>query len=61
MSEPIVAREVIAQAADIAACETVTTGAQQQNPYPCGSAAAAVWTAAYERYLLLHSTGEVSA
>lgn len=64
MSEPIVPRQVIADAADQAAREYAQApkGAPcPVNPYPIGSDAAAVWRAAFQRFLLLHSTGEVSA
>lgn len=62
--EQIISREVIASAADKAAREYAQApqgSPEPVNPYPCGSDAAAVWRAAFQRFLLLHSTGEVSA
>lgn len=61
MAEPIVSRAKVCQHADEAARISVQTQQLQTNPYPVGSDAAAAWKVCFERYLLLHSTGEVSA
>jgi hypothetical protein len=58
MSEPILARAVIAQAADAAARDYAHAPKGTPapvNPYPVGSDAASVWWAAFQRYLRLHS------
>lgn len=63
MSEPILSREAIASDADLAAQRAAATKVDQPNPHPADSDAAAVWHAAYCRYLLKHSApdGEASA
>lgn len=63
MSEPILSREAIATDADLAAQRAAASRVEQPNPHPTGSDAAALWHAAYCRYLLLHSApeGEASA
>lgn len=58
MSEPILPRAVIAQAADAAARDFAHAPKGVPvpvNPYPIGSDAAACWRAAFQRYLLLHT------
>ena len=61
MNDPVISRQAIAADADAAAQRAVQFGAPQQNPHESGTEAHACWKAAYERYLLLHSTGETSA
>jgi hypothetical protein len=61
MSEPLLPRTQVCQQADEAAREAVRTQRIPVNPFPIGSDAAAAWKTCFERYLLLHSTGEVSA
>jgi hypothetical protein len=61
MSEPIICRQAIAQQADDAARRAVQTEADQTNPYPVGSDAAAEWARRYHIALLKHSATEVSA
>lgn len=51
----------IAEQADAAAWRTVHLGGIETNPHPQGTDDAAAWQAAYERFLLLHSSGEASA
>lgn len=61
MSEPIVTRSVVAEAADRAAREYVETGIPPANPYPVNSDAAAAWEAAFARYHLQHAVPEAQA
>jgi hypothetical protein len=56
--DQILSRESIAQDADLAAQRCVAHGMEQPNPHVEGTEAARIWTAAYERYLLLHSAPE---
>jgi hypothetical protein len=61
MNEPILSRQAIAEDADRAAQRCVQSGAEQPNPHPEGTEAAACWRNAYLRYLLLHSTPHAEA
>lgn len=57
MSEPILPREVVAEAANAAALRYAAEGGEEpSNPYPVGSDAASAWRAAFLRYLLLHTS-----
>jgi hypothetical protein len=58
MTEAIVSRQEIAADADAAAQRYVITGVEQDCPYVSGTEASREWRAAYQRYLLLHSSGE---
>lgn len=61
MADTSIRRVTIAEQADAAAQRTVQLGGIEPNPHPQGTEDAAAWQAAYERFLLLHSSGEVSA
>jgi hypothetical protein len=56
--EPILSRQAIAEDADRAAQRYVLTGVEQDCPYVSGTEAHREWRAAYQRYLLLHSSLE---
>lgn len=51
----------VTEHADAAAQRTAATGEIVPNPHVQGTPEYAEWKAAFERFLLLHSTGEVSA
>lgn len=62
--EPILTRETIARQADEAARQFASAPAGAEpppNPFPIASDAAAAWHASFCRYLLLHTSDEVSA
>lgn len=63
MSEPILPRAIVAQAAERAAREYAETRSAPVNPYPVNSDAAAAFEASLARYLHEYSapTAEASA
>ena len=54
----ILSREVIARQADKAAQRSAATGRVEANPHAAGTEAAAVWDAAFRRYLHLHESAD---
>jgi hypothetical protein len=60
MADASIRRVTIAEQADAAARRTAQTGELERNPHE-GTQDSGEWKRAYERYLLLHTSGEVSA
>ncbi len=58
MPDEIISREAIARQADAAAQRSVAVGAIEANPHAPNTAASRIWAAAFNRYLLLHSSVE---
>lgn len=59
--EPILPRDLVAEAADRAAREYVETGVAPANPYPPCSDAAAAWNADFTRYHQQHAAPAAEA
>ena len=60
MADTSIRRVTIAEQADLAARRAAETGEVEPNPHQ-DTADQGEWQRAYERFLVLHSTGEVSA